>query len=378
MTLILSGTDGLSDVDGSAATPAIRGTDTNTGIFFPAADTIGFSEGGVESARFDSSGNLLVGTTTNTNSSKVVAAGVIESTSGGVRFPDGTTQTTAVTSSLKAVRIRTITASATYTVPSGVTALAFFVSGATGGQASASVGKGGVGGAGYSEKYISSPSASYVITIGAAGSTAGGAGGTTTVDTISITGSGGVTNATGSSGGVASGGTFNANGGTGGTGAGGASSSNAGGGGGAGGSRAGNGFNGGNAGTTVGGGGGGGGTGGAGGNGVNGTGGAGGAAGAAATTTSASAITQNPYWVPASGAADFTAGVAGAAGEPTTPYGGSGGRGATNVTASSSVVVAGLYNMPLLCGFGGYGGDPVQFGATRAGTSGAVQIWEFY
>ena len=369
MTLILNGDTGLSDVDGSAATPAIRGTDSNTGIFFPAADTIGFSEGGVESARFDSSGNLLVGTTTNTNSSKVVAAGVIESTTGGVRFPDGTTQTTA---SIKAVRIRSITASSTYTVPSGVTALAFFVSGATGGQASASVGKGGVGGAGYSEKYISSPSASYVITIGAAGSTAGGAGGTTTVDTISITGSGGVTNATGSSGGVGSGGTFNATGGTGGTGAGGASSSNAGGGGGAGGSRAGNGFNGGNAGTTVGGGGGGGGTGGAGGNGVNGTGGAGGAAGAAATTTSASAINQNPYWVPASGVADFNAGSAGSAGEPGTPYGGVGGTGA------GGVVVAGLYNMPLRCGLGGNGGQPVQFGATRAGDSGIVQIWEFY
>ena len=63
MSLILSGTDGLSDVDGSAATPAIRGTDTNTGIFFPAADTIAFSEGGVESMRLDSSGNLGIGTT---------------------------------------------------------------------------------------------------------------------------------------------------------------------------------------------------------------------------------------------------------------------------------------------------------------------------
>jgi hypothetical protein len=62
MTLILSGTDGLSDVDGSAATPAIRGTDANTGIFFPAADTIAFSEGGVEAARFDSAGNLGIGT----------------------------------------------------------------------------------------------------------------------------------------------------------------------------------------------------------------------------------------------------------------------------------------------------------------------------
>jgi hypothetical protein len=62
MSLILDGTNGLSDVDGSASTPAIRGTDTNTGIFFPAADTIAFAEGGAEVARFDSSGNLGIGT----------------------------------------------------------------------------------------------------------------------------------------------------------------------------------------------------------------------------------------------------------------------------------------------------------------------------
>jgi hypothetical protein len=64
VSLILDGTNGLSDVDGSASTPAIRGTDTNTGIFFPAADTIAFAEGGAEVARFDSSGNLGIGTTT--------------------------------------------------------------------------------------------------------------------------------------------------------------------------------------------------------------------------------------------------------------------------------------------------------------------------
>ena len=63
MSLILDGTNGLSDVDGTAATPAVRGTDTNTGIFFPAADTIAFAEGGTEVARIDSSGNLGVGTT---------------------------------------------------------------------------------------------------------------------------------------------------------------------------------------------------------------------------------------------------------------------------------------------------------------------------
>jgi hypothetical protein len=62
MSLILSGTDGLSDVDGSAATPAIRGTDANTGIFFPAADTVGVSTGGSERVRVDSSGNVGIGT----------------------------------------------------------------------------------------------------------------------------------------------------------------------------------------------------------------------------------------------------------------------------------------------------------------------------
>jgi hypothetical protein len=61
MSLILSGSDGLSDIDGTETTPAIRGTDANTGIFFPAADTIAFSEGGVESMRINSSGNLGIG-----------------------------------------------------------------------------------------------------------------------------------------------------------------------------------------------------------------------------------------------------------------------------------------------------------------------------
>ena len=68
MSLILSGSDGVSDIDGTVSTPAIRGTDANTGIFFPAADTIAFSEGGVESMRIDSGGNLLVATTTVRNS----------------------------------------------------------------------------------------------------------------------------------------------------------------------------------------------------------------------------------------------------------------------------------------------------------------------
>lgn len=51
---------------GTAGAPVITKTDDlNTGIFFPAADTIAFSEGGVESMRIDSSGVLLLGNTSN-------------------------------------------------------------------------------------------------------------------------------------------------------------------------------------------------------------------------------------------------------------------------------------------------------------------------
>ena len=54
-------------VAGTAALPAITTTgDTNTGIFFPAADTIAFSDGGVEAMRLDASGNLGLNNTSPT------------------------------------------------------------------------------------------------------------------------------------------------------------------------------------------------------------------------------------------------------------------------------------------------------------------------
>ena len=57
---------------GTAALPSITATgDTNTGIFFPAADTIAFSEGGVESMRIDSAGNVGIGTASPTQKLQV-------------------------------------------------------------------------------------------------------------------------------------------------------------------------------------------------------------------------------------------------------------------------------------------------------------------
>jgi hypothetical protein len=49
---------------GAEATPAIAAQgDQNTGIYFPAADTVAISTGGTRRAGVDASGNLLVGTT---------------------------------------------------------------------------------------------------------------------------------------------------------------------------------------------------------------------------------------------------------------------------------------------------------------------------
>jgi hypothetical protein len=81
---------------GSAAAPSITTTgDTNTGIFFPAADTIAFTEGGTESFRINSSGNAGLGTTTPTDTDGFGRVLDIQSTGGGqvaIRDSDDTTK----------------------------------------------------------------------------------------------------------------------------------------------------------------------------------------------------------------------------------------------------------------------------------------------
>ena len=59
MPVIINDSSGISGNDGTASTPTIQGTDTNTGIYFPGADRIAFAEGGVQVGEFDASGNFL-------------------------------------------------------------------------------------------------------------------------------------------------------------------------------------------------------------------------------------------------------------------------------------------------------------------------------
>ena len=56
MALNINGTTGISGVDGTVSAPALTGTDSNTGITFPSADTIKFSTGGVERMSITNSG----------------------------------------------------------------------------------------------------------------------------------------------------------------------------------------------------------------------------------------------------------------------------------------------------------------------------------
>jgi hypothetical protein len=61
---------------GTTSSPSISfSADTNTGIYNPAADTLAFVEGGVESMRIDSAGNVAIGTSTNSLGHRLMVYG---------------------------------------------------------------------------------------------------------------------------------------------------------------------------------------------------------------------------------------------------------------------------------------------------------------
>jgi hypothetical protein len=81
---------------GSAAAPVITTTgDTNTGMFFPAADTIAFTEGGTEAMRINSNGDVGIGTTNPENFSGFITQTINGSTGSIIAFQNGGTGGTA-------------------------------------------------------------------------------------------------------------------------------------------------------------------------------------------------------------------------------------------------------------------------------------------
>jgi len=163
---------------GTAALPAITTTgDTNTGVFYPAADTVGVATGGTEKVRVASAGQIGIG------GANYGTAGQVLTSGGAAAAPSGTTLSTPSSSGqlLRAPQIKT--SGTSYTTPAGcnlIMVMAFGGGGGGGGGSRSGTGaqnnggKGGGSGANFQAWIPVSPSTAYTISVGAGG--AGGAG----------------------------------------------------------------------------------------------------------------------------------------------------------------------------------------------------------
>jgi len=185
---------------GTAALPAITTTgDTNTGVFYPAADTVGVATGGTEKVRVASAGQIGIGGANYGTSGQVL-------TSGGSAAAPSWTTVSAIGRLLRAPQI--ITSGTSYTTPAECTFImvtGFGGGGGGGGGCRASTtgnlngGGGGGAGAQFQANITVSPSTAYTISVGAGGAaglgrtgstgsgTAGGDGGNTSIIVSAVT-----------------------------------------------------------------------------------------------------------------------------------------------------------------------------------------------
>lgn len=180
-------TDGTTVISTNSSSTALRITQTGAGNALVVEDSTN-----PDSTPFvvDASGNVGIGTTS--PGQKLSVVGTVESTTGGFKFPDATTQTTAALP----IDPQTFNSSGTWTKPTGYATdsrvlIQAWGAGGSGGKGSASWNAGGGGGGGYIERWLnlSQLGATETITIGAGGTTrtttgAGTAGGNTTVGSL--------------------------------------------------------------------------------------------------------------------------------------------------------------------------------------------------
>ena len=126
MTITINGTTGIAGVDGSAATPAVQGADTNTGVFY-GTDIVAISTGGTERVSVNASGNVGIGTASPSSPLNVVAAsasglaiainGRSSGNLGAMYFyaNDGTTQQATITATATEFRHSSVPAAAVQT-----------------------------------------------------------------------------------------------------------------------------------------------------------------------------------------------------------------------------------------------------------------------
>jgi hypothetical protein len=62
MPIIISGSNGISGVDGTAGAPAVQGSDGDTGVFFPAVNQVALAAGGTQVLLGTSTGVTVTGT----------------------------------------------------------------------------------------------------------------------------------------------------------------------------------------------------------------------------------------------------------------------------------------------------------------------------